>query len=413
MIRYLQAGNLLFWFALELSRPAVAFSLAERISSTSTLGMLLAVQSLLPLFLALPIGLAGDRLGARHLLPCGAALMIGSGLGYWAADGLDLSDGGYVACILGAQLLNGVAWLLVWISTQSLLTVSGEGKAATRNSVNLLALTASIGALGGPAVSGWLYPLGGGAVWLLFLVMASGLTLIALRVRKLAGRVDLRMTASQGGRAGGQDSRSISDEQFDGKNIRPMYAFVLLASFVLFVGAELRASFMPAYLTQSGVHTPTIGAVLTAGAVAVGIVRLLISANLLKLGERATVGLSFSMTVAGVALLPLASDSGPAAMAAVSVMLAAAVGIGEPLLIVTILKHVREAKRGLALAGRLTANRAAMLVAPMGAGFAIHAAGPALGLPILGFLLAIISVIAGALFWRYGVNQQDDLRKAG
>jgi sugar phosphate permease len=187
----------------------------------------------------------------------------------------------------------------------------------------------------------------------------------------------------------------------------------LLASLVLFFGSELRASFMPAYLAQSGVDTKRIGTVLTAGAFAVGIVRLLISANLLRLGERAAVGLSFSMTIAGVALLPLASASGPAAMAAVSVLLAAAVGIGEPVLIYAIIKHAGAAKRSLALAGRLTANRAAMLAAPIGAGFAVQAAGPALGLPILGAMLAVISVIAGGLFWRHGSNRQNDLRKRG
>ncbi|GBF73643.1 putative MFS transporter, partial [Paenibacillus sp. 598K] len=188
MNRYLQLLNLVFWFALELSRPAVAFSLAERLSSTTSLGLLLSVQSLLPLLLAIPIGIAGDRLGARLMLPVGAALMLCSGVVYWATGSLVLPDRGYVVAMLIAQVLNGLAWLLVWIATQALVSSAGTpglssaaAGEATRKRVQMLALTASLGALAGPAVSGWLHPLGDGSVvWLVFVAAAGALLLLAV-----------------------------------------------------------------------------------------------------------------------------------------------------------------------------------------------------------------------------------------
>ncbi|GBF78461.1 hypothetical protein PA598K_07107 [Paenibacillus sp. 598K] len=79
-----------------------------------------------------------------------------------------------------------------------------------------------------------------------------------------------------------------------------------------------------------------------------------------------------------------------------------AVGIGEPVLILAVIRCAAPARRSLALAGRLTANRLAMLLAPLAAGAAIQLAGAGPGLLLLGLLLALIATGAARLFWKYG-----------
>jgi len=107
------------------------------------------------------------------------------------------------------------------------------------------------------------------------------------------------------------------------------------------------------------------------------------------------------MSVSGVCLLPVLQSDGVPALAFVSLLLACAVGIGEPVLISAILNGANPAKRSLALAGRLTANRAAMLLAPLCSGFAVQLAGPSAGIALIGGLLAALSAYAVWLFWRY------------
>jgi len=411
MNRYVQSANLLFWFALELSRPTIAFSLAERLESAAQLGALLSFQSFLPLLLALPVGLAGDRLGPHKLLPFGAFLLLGSGAAYGLSEWLVLDDGPYVALVLAAQLLNGLAWLLVWISVQALTAVAGrpgESANATSKRVNLLALTSSLGALAGPAAAGVLYPRGGGGwIWILFLAIAMTVFALGLLIYRQVVGGNLQLLQSGGARASRVAAENGSFEQAgsDGKTTwsklgGSLYLFVLLGSLVLFFGSEFRSTFLPAYLTQQNVSTGQIGLVLTIGAIGVGAVRLLISLNLLKLKPKTAVASSLLMSVAGVALLPALQSEGVAALAFVSLLLAMAVGIGEPVLIAAILRGAHPLKRGLALAGRLTANRAAMLLAPLCASLAIQLAGPTAGIVALGGAMAALGLVAAALFWR-------------
>ncbi|RXZ78559.1 MFS transporter [Paenibacillaceae bacterium] len=394
----LQINNLLFWFVLELSRPTLAFSLAERVDSPARLGMLLAFQSLLPLFLAIPVGMAGDRLGPRRLLPLGSMLLIGSGMTYLAAEQMKIADGSYFVLILTAQLTNGVAWLLIWIATQSLVSTGViEKRGETRQRVNMLALTSSIGALAGPITSGFLYPLGGAiTVWMTFLCLVVVHLFLSVCI--------YRMTAASLTNTGpnAADTFSVTMQRSGWADLGgPIYLFVLLASLVLFVGSEFRGSFMPAYLSQLGTDTRSIGIVLTVGAAGVGIARLLISLNLLRLKPRVSVALALGMSISGVALLPLMQYGGVGALAVISLLLAVGVGIGEPVLIYTILHATKPFKRSLALAGRLTANRAAMLISPLCAGYAVQSLGAAGGMAALSAAMAVVGIIAVWLFYRH------------
>ena len=428
---YLQLSNLLFWFALELSRPTIAFSLAERLESSTQLGALLSFQSLLPLLIALPIGLAGDRIGSRKLLPLGSVLLLGSGTAYGISDWLALADVPYLALVLSAQLLNGLAWLLIWISVQSLLAMAGEQGESTNvtsKRVNLLALTSSLGALSGPAVSGLLYPLGGGSlIWGIFLSAAFVLFLLTLRILRMSpGNIPSSPQAN--GKAPTPEPAlslpaalaSSSFQDLSGERLKGswsllgghLYLFVLLGSLVLFVGSEFRSSFMPAYLTQLSIATGQTGLVLTIGAVGVGIVRLLISMNVIRLQAKMAVALSFAMSVAGVCLLPVMQAWGVPALAFISLLLAVAVGIGEPVLITTILQGAHPLKRSLALAGRLTANRAAMLLSPLLAGFAVQLAGPSAGMAAMGGMMAALGLIAVWLFWKHDAHTNPVRREA-
>ncbi|WP_256760113.1 MFS transporter [Cohnella sp. WQ 127256] len=406
---FLQINNLIFWFVLELSRPTLSFSLAERVESPTQLGMLLAFQSVLPLLLAIPIGLAGDRLGPQKLLPVGSLLLLVSGLFYLAADQMQVVDSGYLLLILAGQLASGVAWLLVWISTQSLVSMSVtklEKGNETSKRVNLLALTSSIGALGGPVTSGFLYPIGGGRmIWIVFLITVGVHLCLSYQISRMAnGKAERSKSPLAEGTPipSGRRGRGLTD--LGG----PLYLFVILASLVLFFGSEFRASYMPAYLSQSGLDTQSIGIVLTIGAIGVGVARLLISLNVLRFDPRVTICLALGMSVAGVALLPVMQWGGVATLAPISLLLAVGVGIGEPVLIFTILQHAKPLRRSLALAGRLTANRAAMLLAPVCSGLAVSMLGATPGIVLLSICMAVVGIIAASIFCKKYVAEDNE-----
>jgi MFS family permease len=352
-------GGGVFFSITGLAQPFFTLYAQELGASTPTIGLLVTLRAVAPLFIALPSGQLIDSLGPMRMLSYGMACLVASlGISVLAHD---------VSLLVLSQILLGAS---VVICASSLQVLVSTGEARSRNAaINRYSMWMSGGGvigpvLGGLIVSAWVDPLNGhraafaaaacaGAAFLVLLLVlsrryphptAEGQTPRVREVFSVAG-----MLASYRWGFGLTSHRSVQ--------------FGLSATFIIMYMQSFFSSFLPLLLDHLGYSTMLIAVVLAANGIAAMTSRFLLGAVMQR------VSLTTILTVAGfvaslcLLLTPFAGPSAAAVLVVVAIM-GAAVGLNLPVSLMIMVDAVGENERGKLMSLRLLVNRFAQILSP-------------------------------------------------
>ncbi|MBX6350388.1 MAG: MFS transporter [Clostridia bacterium] len=345
------------FFSQQLILPVVSVYAADLGLSPAAIGALAALYGVLPAVAAVPAGRWGARFGHRAVLVAGA-------LGTAASTALYALSHGFASLAL-AQVVAGLARMLTWVSAQTAITEVAEGETRERMVAAFTVYTA-VGMAGGPVVGGlvkdeWGY----GAAFLAF--GATGVALLALALllpkglgRQAGARAGEAASVREAGRRGGARGRAPSALQIARV---PGVQVALGFSFVSLFALGARQSFLPVYMDAVGYSQTRIGLVLTAASLAATAVRPLTPYLLRTLGQTRLLALAMAAAIGGIALAPLFRDLVPL------FLLVSLHGLGsgfhQPLGLMLIAEHTRDAARGAAVGLRAAVNNVATAASPL------------------------------------------------
>ncbi|MBI2861526.1 MAG: MFS transporter [Chloroflexi bacterium] len=338
------AGGL-YWVNQALIRPMVALYAVSLGLPPGLVGLILAMQSVLPLILAIPGGAVSDAFGRKRLLVGGAMLMIVGGLLYVAS--------GNVWLLILAQTVAGTAGMVVWLVSQTLITEVGSERSRVRNIGNF-GFFIAVGQLVGPVLGGyladvhsftavfWAYTTVSVALFFTTLVCPSGMASRGGFDLLASYRTSIRLLA------------------------RPGLQGVILCTFLALFTVDSRSAFFPIYMGSVGYSMTVIGLFIAVGNLVSAVARPFLEVLIRLFGERLLAVGSILVAVFGVGATPFFSDPFP--LLIITIAISSGMGINQPLTIAMLASQTSSQERSLGMSLRLTANRLASLTDPMAFG---------------------------------------------
>ena len=324
------------------SRVIVSLDALSRGASAFTVGVLISLYALLPMFLSVPAGRLVDRIGARRPMLFGSVA-----IGISAV--LPVAFPGMPALFVSATLL-GIGFMAFQLAAQN---TTGEigGPAARARNFSLLALGYSVSSFAGPLVAGFAidhfgYRAAFGIFALLPLIPIAVLT---------KGRLALpephenRATTPHGGIAALLRHRTL----------RRVFA----ANALLSLGWDLHTIFVPIYGAKIGLSASEIGGVLSAFAAGVFVVRFFMPTIGRKLREQQV--LAASMLVAAAVFFAFPFLQSVTALFALSFTLGLGLGGGQPIVLSLLHTLARPGRLGEAAGVRMALVNSMSFGAPI------------------------------------------------
>ena len=300
--------GLLSWMSYMSSRVLMSLYAIELGASASTIGLLIGLYGLAPLFLSVKAGQIADRIGTYW------PVMLGS-VGIAAGLAIPYFFRGLPVLYVSALVL-GMSMVFLNIALQYLIASLGGAEQRTRN-VSLQSLAIATGAMIGPLLVGFSIDHRGHVptfLYLALLVAASSIAWIACRrVVPHSGRTE-KPQASGGVR----DLLALPDLRR-----------VMIVSGLVVAGVDLYTFFMPIYGHSIGFSATAIGVVLGAFAAATFVVRIALPRLLRHWGEERV--MTGSMYLAGATFLLFPFVQSMAILLPLSFVLGLGLGCGQPL----------------------------------------------------------------------------------
>ncbi|GAB7388843.1 MFS transporter [Bacillaceae bacterium] len=306
-------------------------------------GILAALLSLFPLFLAVYAGKISDRYGFR--LP-----LLGGSFG--SAAGLLLPFFfPHLNTLYLSQALIGISQLFFHVTVQSLIGSWGNKEDRARN-FSTFSLGGSVAGLIGPLFTGFSIDHFG------FLLTYLGLAIMAV----VPGFAFLFFPHLLPQKANHQE-----DEKKDGSVIDllmlPSLRKTLIASGMILTGIELYTFYLPIYGSSIGLSASMIGAILSVHAAAFFVIRLIMPALIKKYEEEKV--LTYCLFLSGTAYLLIPLYQNIVFLAAISFILGLGLGCGQPLSTIVTYNRSPKGRKGEALGLRLTVNKLTQVAVPL------------------------------------------------
>lgn len=377
-----------------ITQPFFALFAAELGASTSSIGALLMLRAVLPLFIAMPSGQLIDRLGAVPMLRFGNLLTIGSLLlMIWSPS---------LAVLTASQLLIGAGSMIVSSALQ--VIVSEGDKAARERDISRYSAWCSGGSMIGPLIGGgvvtavssygaWAEADGYRAAFFISLLAAA---VFALAFQWVSRRTERRERLG----AAVKDvlrPREIADSYLKGAHLlkHSRVQFGLVGTFLIHFIQAIWAGFFPLYLDTLGYSAFLISVLVSLRGLA-GMVSRMFVPWLTRRRTHQSI-LIQAGCIAAVCLIGLpVMDWHIVPLALVTLLLGSSVGINMPVSTMIMVDEDTMAERGKIMGLRLLANRTSQIVAPMlfgvfgqilGLSIAFYAGGGMLLASLLGFSL--------------------------
>jgi MFS family permease len=349
------------------SRLVVPLFAIDQGASPFVVGTVVALYAALPAVLALPAGRLLDRLGFKTPLIFGTGgVLIALLLPFvWPA----LSTLYVSVCLLG------VAFMFFQLATQTLAGAIAKPSERARN-FSWVSLGFASANFTGPLLSGFLIDQIGHA-WT-FAAIAVPLvpaTLFALWGSRWIPDVHTK-------------SENVKGGAFDLLRIKDLRD-TLLASGIVSAAWDLYQFFMPIYGTALGLSATVIGTVMSAFAISIILVRLVLPWGVKRTGEARM--LTYAMFVACVAYVLFPLFENPWALAAASFLLGIGCGCGQPLSLTLIYNASPKGRVGEANGMRITVNQVVHFAIPL----AFGALGSVAGLAVVFFTNAAFLAAGG------------------
>lgn len=323
------------------SRLAVPLSALDHGASPFVTGTIISLYAALPAILALPVGRLTDRLGFRAPMLFGTA-------GVCIALILPALWPTMTALYFSAALL-GLAFMVLQVATQTLAGAIAGGSDRARN-FSLLSLGYATANFGGPLMTGILID----AIGHRYTFLALAVPLLAAIVLAVLGNrwipdVHSKSSATSGGALELLRIKTLRD--------------TLIASGIVSVAWDVYQFFMPIYGRSLGLSATAIGTVMSAFAISIIAVRVVLPFAVRRTGEAQM--LTYAMFVACLAfcLFPLFQSAWP--LAAVSFLLGIGCGCGQPLSMTLVYNASPKGRAGEAAGMRITVNQVAHFAIPL------------------------------------------------
>ena len=354
------------------SRLAVPLYAIDQGATAFITGTIISLYAALPALLALPAGRLTDRLGFR------APMMFGC-CGVCLALLLPYVWPSMLTLYFSASLL-GLAFMVLQVAMQTLVGAIAGGTDRARN-FSLLSLGYASANFTGPLITGILIDgIGYRNTFLaLSLPLVPAIILTALG-RRWIPNVHAKPEVVHGG----------AFELLRIKTLRD----TLIASGIVSAAWDVYQFFMPIYGRSLELSATAIGTVMSAFAVAIIVVRLVLPFAVRRTGEAQM--LTYAMFVACVAfcLFPLFESAW--ALAAVSFLLGIGCGCGQPLSMTMVYNASPKGRAGEAAGMRITVNQVAHFIIPL----AFGALGSVAGYAAVFFTNAAFLVSGGYISYR-------------
>ena len=323
------------------SRLAVPLFAVDQGATPFVVGTIVALYALFPGLLALPAGRMTDRFGFK--IP----LLFGTG-GVCMALILPCLWPSMAMLYFTASLL-GIAFMAFQLSTQTLAGAIA-GPAERARNFSHLSLGFALANLSGPLLAGFLIDRIGHARTF----GALSVPLVPAIVVSAMGALWIPNVHAKAKSAGGG--------MFDLLKIKALRN-TLIASGIVSAAWDVYQFFMPIYGRAHGLSATAIGVVMSAFAVAIILVRIVLPFALRRTGEVQL--LTYAMFVAGAAfcLFPLFHSS--PTLAAASFLLGVGCGVGQPLSMTMVFNTSPKGRAGEATGMRITVNQVTHFMIPL------------------------------------------------
>jgi MFS family permease len=367
---YLCATTALIQAVYAAVRMMISYRALELGGNATTVGVLIALYSLVPLAAALPIGRAVDGHHTSRVLRLGTLLAA-------LAVVIIAVSPGLTALAIGSVLL-GFSNILTVVASQGYIPTRSQPQHYDRHFGGLTVWVAVGQSIGIPVV-GLLasetppdsIDTGGALAAMVGVAIVSAAISLCpvLRIRQ-----------------SGSDIRLKRDRQSTATMLRtPGMRPAVFSSLIVLTSMDLMSAYMPVFGSAQGYSVAAVTAILTARSVASIASRLLIT-RLLQIAPRSWLLVSGSLCSAlPILLVPLASNA-----LIVGICLAIAGlfwGLAQPLTMTWVAGLVNPANRASALSLRLTGNRLGQVAIPLAAGALAGTAGTAAVFVLAGGLL--------------------------
>lgn len=369
--------NLLNGISLRGSRVVLSLFALALGASAFEVGILIAVSSVLQLFLGVYSGRINDRYGYR--LPmlfgsfwCSISMLVP----YWYPQLMSL----YVS-----RALTGIAFIFFAVAVQNLAASIGGPEMRSKN-LSTFSLGQSISGLLGPVLVGLVIDHYGYAESYLMLgviALLPGITLL-LFPQALPAVPEHRKKP-----AGTHVMELLRD---------PPLRRTLITGAIIFSGVDLLTFYLPIYGHSIGLSATTIGVILGVHAAAAFFVRLIMPALVKRAGEEKVLTWSLYASAATYLLFPFFENAW--ILGIIAFLLGLGLGCGQPLSMILTHAYSPEGRAGEAMGLRITVNKIIQVGVPLVFG----AIGGAFGL-ISVFWSNALLLGAGGFFNRKADNR--------
>ncbi|PPG27795.1 hypothetical protein C5E10_14830 [Pseudoclavibacter sp. RFBG4] len=380
------------------ARLMIGYKAVELGATGFALGLVAASFAAPALLAALPVGRLSDRIGGARVALLGVAVFVsGPVLLCWANE---------LWILVVAAAATGIGSLFVMIGQQTFTAHRGRD-GTSDGTFAVLTTAASLGQLVGPPIVTLTASVGAveasapdtvlGAIACIVLVVLGLLGTPALlradRQSAAAKRAEAESATDASGGAPKRRHRLVDLGRGNG-----LWRSVAVSAAVL-VTVDLLYTFVPLWASEKGVSSVAVGALLAVRALVSVVSRVGLSRLVSRFGRKALLLVSIGCGVGALVALPFV-----AALGAIPVMVAlgVALGIPQPLTMSWVVRITPKEVHGQALGLRMTANRFAQIVLPLGIG---AVAGP-LGVSVI--LWANAAVLAAALLIVTGSSVDDE-----
>jgi len=360
------------WSMLTLLLPLLALRFGV---DAGGIGVLVAAAAVLPLFLAVPIGTAVDRWGARRVMLLGFAGTAVASLPMVALPSLAWL---VVAFVAGSALQNGFI-----IGAQALIATLGAEGRGREAAYGWWTTAMAAGQVVGPIVGGVLLDTLGVRSAFVGVAASFALAVALMLAVRSRGRSEAYVPPFRWRAAAGLlRDRTVG--------------IAVLTSTAAVWAMTIHATFLPVHLESLAMSAATIGAILSLRSAAAVVIRPVMPQVVALLGgrERTVV---YTLAALALALAGVIASPSPWIIGLWVVLFGAGHGLSQPISMVMVANRVAARERGAALGMRLMLNRLSQVLAPV----ALAWVAGGVGLPTMFLAHAALVAVAAFVLWTW------------
>ncbi len=324
------------------SRVTVSLAALARGENAATVGALMAVFALLPMFFAIPAGRLADRVGVRGPMLAGS---IGIAVGVLIAA---LVPG--LAALFAAAMLIGVSFMTFQVAAQYATGELGGPQGRVRN-FGLVALGYSTSSIAGPLIAGLMIDHHGFRATFALMALAPLLPIAVLA----GGRIALPGPHPEHARR----VRGSALELVAHGELRRVFVINALIT----LAWELYTLFVPIYGHSIALPASEIGLILAAFGAATFTVRLAMPAIARRLSEHRALTLALYIAAAVYVAFPFSRSV--ATLMFLSFCLGLGLGAGQPMVMTVLHSHAPPGRMGEAAGLRMSLINSMAVAVPL------------------------------------------------